>query len=154
MLKKLLRNNCHKFTKELLGNICLRLNKVLYKFLSKFNCIFKMVLLLYYFWKKKVMASGNICIWLWVINYLSKLPCSFIYKSSSVLFIPNSGGTQRIYRGSFYFIFLLLNKDNTVSKGWWECLHHMVSLCMLEKILINTGFICINLVWIQGAPVK
>lgn len=29
MLKTLLKNNCHKFRKELLGNICLGLNKVL-----------------------------------------------------------------------------------------------------------------------------
>lgn len=34
--------------------------------------------------KKAVMVNGNICIWLWVINYLSKLPCSFLYKSLSV----------------------------------------------------------------------
>jgi len=48
MLKKLLRNNCHKFTKELLGNICLGLNKVLHKFLSRHNCIFKKTFLYYF----------------------------------------------------------------------------------------------------------
>lgn len=69
--------------------------------------------------KKAVMVNGNICIWLWVINYLCKLPCSFMYKSPSVSatetpFTPNSGDTQRMH--SCALKFLLLSKDNTVSK--------------------------------------
>lgn len=41
MLKKLLRNNCHKFEKELLGYVCLRLNKLLQTISNKIQFYFQ-----------------------------------------------------------------------------------------------------------------
>lgn len=101
MLKKLLKNNCLKFRKELLGNICLGLNKVPHKFLSTYNCIFKSILFVLFL--KKFMVSESICIQLCMIYYLSELPCSFTYtnglffKTAEDLFRPNSGDTQSIH---------------------------------------------------------
>lgn len=85
MLKKLLRNNCHKFTKELLCYVCLGLNEVLHKFLPRCNFIYKKALFLYYSWKKKtpqLTSSGKICLFLW--QYVIKVcyHVLFIYRNT------------------------------------------------------------------------
>lgn len=84
MLKKLLRNNCHKFTKELLCYVCLGLNKVLHKFLSRYNFIYKNgIISVLFLKKKKVMASGKICLFLW--QYVIKV-CYHVLLFTEVLF--------------------------------------------------------------------
>lgn len=136
MLKKLLRNNCHKFTKELLCYVCLGLNKVLHKFLPRCNFIYKKALFLYYSWggKKKqtkkpqtnhnshqversVFSYGSMLLKCATMFFLFTeiLFCQH-YKRPFLHLIPED--MQSIHWSSFALISLLLNEygGNTASE--------------------------------------
>lgn len=123
MLKKLLRNNCHKFTKELLCYVCLGLNEVLHKFLPRCNFIYKKALFLYYSWKKKhhnshqversVFSYGSMLLKCATMFFLFTeiLFCQH-YKRPFLHLIPED--MQSIHWGYFALISLLLNEYGVI----------------------------------------